>query len=144
MEHCARGSMFHIIERAREDLSFALELTWGRRLRMLSDAAAGMVALHGHSPAFLHRYLKSNNLLVDSDWRVKVSDLGLFDKPTAETLSTGVRWLAAEVLEKREWIAASDIYSFGVIMWQMLTWELPWGHLNSAKKVGTISFYIMF
>jgi serine/threonine protein kinase len=36
------------------------------------DAAKGMLALHAHSPAIIHRDLKSPNLLVDKHWRVKV------------------------------------------------------------------------
>lgn len=135
METFSRGSLFEIIERAREDPSLASELTWGRRLRMLSDAAAGMASLHEHKPAILHRNLKPTNLLVDYAWKVKVSDLAFFVKPTAETLSVDARWLAGEVLEKGEWITASDVYSFGVILWHMLTWELPWSHLQNENKI---------
>lgn len=135
MEKFSRGSLFEIIECAREDTSMASQLTWGRRLRMLSDAAAGMATLHDHTPVIIHRNLKPTNLLVDSDWKVKVSDIAFFEKPTAETLSVDARWMAEEVLKKGEWVTASDVYSFGVILWHMLTWELPWSHLSTDKEV---------
>ena len=49
----------------------AAALTWPRRLRMLLEAAQGMLYLHSMSPALLLRDLKSANLLVDFHWTVK-------------------------------------------------------------------------
>ena len=53
--------------------SAALALTWPRRMRILLEAAQGMLYLHSMSPALLLRDLKSANLLVTRDWTVKVS-----------------------------------------------------------------------
>ncbi len=49
----------------------AAALTWPRRLRMLLEAAQGMLYLHSMSPALLLRDLKSANLLVDFHWTIK-------------------------------------------------------------------------
>lgn len=36
------------------------------------------------------------------------------------------RWLAPEILSGRGYTCASDVYSFGLILWELLTWKLPW------------------
>lgn len=53
--------------------SAAQTLTWPRRMRILLEAAQGMLYLHSMSPALLLRDLKSANLLVTRDWTVKVT-----------------------------------------------------------------------
>jgi hypothetical protein len=53
----------------------AKRLAWPRLLGMALDAAKGMLYLHTRGPPIAHRDLKSANLLVDSQWRVKVSAL---------------------------------------------------------------------
>ena len=144
IEHCSRGSLYKLLERAKSDPALAAELTWSRRLRMVVDAAAGMGHLHARSPAILHRDLKSPNLLVDSSWRVKVSDLGLSrlveEAATATTIgstaaSMNPRWVAPEVLEGNDWVLASDVYAFGVVLWELLTWELPWAHIRNTVAI---------
>ena len=74
-EYCGRGSVYDILRRARNDSSMASQLTWQRRVGMVLDAAKGMLYLHGRG--IIHRDLKSPNLLVDDNWRVKVSDFNL-------------------------------------------------------------------
>lgn len=66
-----------MLRKARREPAFAARLTWPRRLLMALDAAKGMLYLHSHRPAILHRDLKSPNLLVARDWRVQVRGAGL-------------------------------------------------------------------
>ncbi len=138
------GSLFDMIKRSKTEPALAAKMTWGRRLRMLTDAAAGMSHLHQRVPPTLHRDMKSLNLLVDSAWKVKISDLGLsklMEEVTIESHAGSTasnmnpRWLAPEVLETGNWLPASDVYAFGVVMWELLTWELPWGHVNNQFLV---------
>lgn len=76
-EKCARGSLFDTFQLAKSDPSQSRLLIWSRRLALLADAAAGMAYLHDRPSPILHRDLRSHNLLIDSAWRVKVSDLGV-------------------------------------------------------------------
>mgnify|MGYP002387471256 CR=1 FL=1 len=54
-----------------------VDLDWSLRMRMLRDICCGMAFLHSNRPPILHRDLKSPNILVDADFRLKVSDFGL-------------------------------------------------------------------
>jgi serine/threonine protein kinase len=68
-EYLPRGSMFDIIHRSQADVGFP------RRMRMLLDVIKGMQYLE--AAQIVHRDLKSQNLLVDRSFRVKVADFGL-------------------------------------------------------------------
>jgi serine/threonine protein kinase len=57
-------------------LQMAEQLSWQRLLGMALDGAKGMLYLHSITPPIAHRDLKSANLLVDSEWRVKVGSEG--------------------------------------------------------------------
>ena len=40
------------------------------------------------------------------------------------------RWLAPEVVTDQAYSTAADVYSFGLILWELLTWQLPWADLG--------------
>ncbi|KAL4419526.1 hypothetical protein ABPG77_005757 [Micractinium sp. CCAP 211/92] len=131
VEFCARGSLAFCLAEGRQKPQVASLLTWRRRLAMAYDATKGMLYLHSRNPPIIHRDLKSPNLLVDKDWNVKVADFNLASweddlhrRTTDEAMNP--LWLAPEVLEGRPATPASDVFSFGVVLWELLTWELPW------------------
>ena len=144
MEYYPRGSMFDVLNQGATDPVMAAELTWQRRLGMAADAAAGMHHLHTRS--ILHRDLKSPNLLIALDWTVKVADMGLSKLVGEETRNSTAtaggasnpRWLAPEILRGGRPTAASDVFSFGIIMWEMLTWKLPWLDTSVWGIVGKV------
>ncbi|DBA83679.1 TPA: hypothetical protein ACH3X1_006228 [Trebouxia sp. C0004] len=137
-EFCARGSLFDVLRKARTSPAFAQQLDWSRRLTMALDAAKGVLHLHSHKPTILHRDLKSPNMLVERHWRVKVTDFNL--SRMVQTSSTGSsitsllannpRWLAPEVVADHSYSKAADVYSFGIILWELMTWDMPWEELN--------------
>ncbi|KAL4431452.1 hypothetical protein ABPG75_006708 [Micractinium tetrahymenae] len=144
-EFCSRGSLLDVLRLARASEQAAAALTWVRRLSMALDAAKGMLYLHAHSPPVIHRDLKSPNLLVDSAWRVKVADFNLSKlmEASSSVSSTGgamnPRWLAPEILVGQQATATSDVFSFGVVLHELLTWELPWGGANLYQLVFIVS-----
>ncbi|DBA75584.1 TPA: hypothetical protein ACH3X2_009138 [Trebouxia sp. C0005] len=137
-EFCVRGSLSDVLEKAASDAAFAQQLPWPKRLSMSLDAAKGMLQLHSHKPPILHRDLKSPNLLVDKHWRVKVTDFNLSSMLRLDADSDGVdssaannpRWLAPEVISVQNFSKAADVYSFGIILWELMTWQVPWDDLN--------------
>ncbi|EFN56509.1 hypothetical protein CHLNCDRAFT_30642 [Chlorella variabilis] len=133
-EYCERGSLYDVLQAAAKRPERAAALTWRLRLKMALDAATGLMYLHRRSPPIIHRDVKSPNLLVDHSWCVKVADFNLSkimgpQQPSVLSTSGGASnpvWLAPEVLEGGRATAASDTYSFGLVLWELLTWRLPW------------------
>ena len=116
--------------------NLAFQLYNGARLRLAPGAACGMCYLHNCTPPVIHRDLKSANLMVDASFRVKVGDFNLSrvtaaNRATGNSVSTSVnlhspRWSAPEVLDTGDYSKASDVYSFGIVLWEILTLRLPW------------------
>ena len=131
-EFCERGSLTDVLKRGRKGEPGAVEaLGWRLRLSMAADAAKGMLYLHARPQPIIHRDLKSPNLLVDSHWRVKVCDFNMSrimeESGQGSSLAgTNPRWLAPELLAGEHATTYSDVFAFGVVLWELLTWELPW------------------
>ncbi|XP_060174004.1 uncharacterized protein LOC132604492 [Lycium barbarum] len=138
-EFLPRGSLFMLLRRNSS------KLEWIRRIRMALDIARGMNYLHLFSPPIVHRDLKSSNLLVDKNWTVKVGDFGLsrLKHETYLVTKTGKgtpQWMAPEVFRGEPSNEKSDIYSFGVILWELATEKIPWENLNSMQVIAAVGF----
>lgn len=140
-EYLSRGSLYRLLHKpgVREMLDER------RRLNMAYDVAKGMNYLHRRNPPIVHRDLKSPNLLVDKKYTVKVCDFGLSRLKANTFLSSKSaagtpEWMAPEVLRDEPSNEKSDIYSFGVILWELATLQQPWGNLNPAQVVAAVGF----
>jgi serine/threonine protein kinase len=97
--------------------------------------------LHCSNPVFIHRDLKSSNLLVDDNMHVKVCDFGLSqliprdkkvkDKQNAKGTPL---WMAPEVMMFQEFNEKCDVYSYGIVLWEILTREEPFAQYQSFDK----------
>ncbi|XP_038719120.1 uncharacterized protein LOC120011982 isoform X3 [Tripterygium wilfordii] len=143
-EFLPRGSLFRLLQRSTS------KLDWRRRVHMALDVvstqlARGMNYLHHCNPPIIHRDLKSSNLLVDRNWTVKVGDFGLsrLKHETYLTTKTGrgtPQWMAPEVLRNEPSDEKSDVYSYGVILWELATEKIPWDSLNPMQVIGAVGF----
>ncbi|XP_059289420.1 uncharacterized protein LOC132042927 isoform X1 [Lycium ferocissimum] len=138
-EFLPRGSLFRLLQKNSS------KLEWRRRIHMALDVARGMNYLHHLSPPIVHRDLKSSNLLVDKNWTVKVGDFGLSRLKHETYLATKTgkgtpQWMAPEVLRNELSDEKSDIYSFGVILWELATEKIPWDNLNTMQVIGAVGF----
>ncbi|XWS28073.1 hypothetical protein CRYUN_Cryun25bG0034400 [Craigia yunnanensis] len=115
-----------------------------KRLIIAMDAAFGMEYLHGKS--IVHFDLKCENLLVnmrDPQRPVcKIGDLGLSKVRQHTLVSGGVRgtlpWMAPELLSGKSNMVSEkiDVYSFGIVMWELLTGEEPYADMHCASIIG--------
>ncbi|KAK4257673.1 hypothetical protein QN277_007234 [Acacia crassicarpa] len=117
-----------------------------KRLIIAMDAAFGMEYLHGKN--IVHFDLKYENLLVnmrDPQRPVcKIGDLGLSKVKQHTLVSGGVRgtlpWMAPELLSGKSSMVSEniDVYSFGIVMWELLTGDEPYADMRCASIIGGI------
>ncbi|BCS82572.1 putative serine/threonine-protein kinase receptor [Cotonvirus japonicus] len=134
MEFMALGSLFEILgNELIPEIPFAL------KNKIAYQASKGMHFLH--SSGIVHRDLKSLNLLLDSKWNVKVSDFGLTKfksninkNKSDKQMNCSIHWTAPEILNDSSNIdyILSDVYSFGIILWELLTREQPYHGMSVA------------
>ncbi|KAM3866895.1 tyrosine-protein kinase BTK [Diretmus argenteus] len=113
-------------------------------LEMCKDVSEGMAYLETHQ--YIHRDLAARNCLVDSNGTVKVTDFGLsrYVLDDEYTSSVGskfpVRWSPPEVLLYCRFSSKSDIWAYGVLMWEVYTLgRLPYERLNNTEIVEQVS-----
>ncbi|TYK03642.1 PB1 domain-containing protein/Pkinase_Tyr domain-containing protein [Cucumis melo var. makuwa] len=117
-----------------------------KRLLIAMDAAFGMEYLHRKN--IVHFDLKSDNLLVnlrDPHRPIcKVGDLGLSKVKRQTLISGGVRgtlpWMAPELLNGSSNMVSEkvDVFSFGIVLWELLTGEEPYANLHYGVIIGGI------
>ncbi|TWW55188.1 Tyrosine-protein kinase ITK/TSK [Takifugu flavidus] len=113
-------------------------------LNMCMDVSEGMAYLE--SSNFLHRDLAARNCLVSENNEVKVSDFGmtrfvLDDKYTSSQCSKfPVKWSAPEVIKYCKFSSKSDIWSFGVLMWEVYSeGRLPYDNRTNTEVLEALS-----
>uniref|UniRef100_A0A3B3WTI5 Mitogen-activated protein kinase kinase kinase 12 n=1 Tax=Poecilia mexicana TaxID=48701 RepID=A0A3B3WTI5_9TELE len=130
MEYCAQGQLYEVL-RAGRKITPSLLMDWAMGI------AGGMNYLHLHK--IIHRDLKSPNMLITYDDAVKISDFGtskeLNDKSTKMSFAGTVAWMAPEVIRNEPVSEKVDIWSFGVVLWEMLTGEVPYKDVDSSAII---------
>uniref|UniRef100_A0AAY4D0V8 Ephrin type-B receptor 3 n=1 Tax=Denticeps clupeoides TaxID=299321 RepID=A0AAY4D0V8_9TELE len=114
---------------------------------MLRGIAAGMKYLSDMN--YVHRDLAARNILVNSNLVCKVSDFGLSrfleDDPTDPTYTSSlggkipIRWTAPEAIAYRKFTSASDVWSYGIVMWEVMSYgERPYWDMSNQDVINAV------
>ncbi|XP_040949961.1 serine/threonine-protein kinase STY46 isoform X2 [Gossypium hirsutum] len=134
-EFMSGGSIYDLLHKQKS--GFKLPLL----LKLAIDVSEGMSYLHQNG--IMHRDLKAANLLMDENGVVKIADFGVARvqaQTGVMTAETGTyRWMAPEVIEHKPYDHKADVFSFGVVLWEMLTGKLPYENLTPLQAaVGVV------
>ncbi|KAK9112718.1 hypothetical protein Scep_020237 [Stephania cephalantha] len=114
------------------DVGPSSPLTWEIRMNIILGTAKGLTYLHeGLEPKVVHRDVKSSNILIDKQWNPKVSDFGL-----AKLLGSERSYVTTRVMGTFGYVAPeyastgmlnerSDVYSFGILIMEIMTGRNP-------------------
>ncbi|KAE9453746.1 hypothetical protein C3L33_14350, partial [Rhododendron williamsianum] len=129
-EYLAGGSLRKYLHQ-QEPNSLPLNLV----LKLALDIAHGMLYLH--SQGILHRDLKSENLLLGEDMCVKVADFGISclesQCGSAKGFTGTYRWMAPEMIKEKHHTRKVDVYSFGIVLWELLTALTPFDNMTPEQ-----------
>ncbi|XP_053463654.1 ephrin type-A receptor 5 isoform X6 [Nycticebus coucang] len=112
---------------------------------MLRGIAAGMQ--HLSDMGYVHRDLAARNILINSNLVCKVSDFGLSrvleDDPEAAYTTRGgkipIRWTAPEAIAFRKFTSASDVWSYGIVMWEVVSYgERPYWEMTNQDVIKAV------
>ncbi|XP_040910582.1 receptor-interacting serine/threonine-protein kinase 2-like isoform X2 [Toxotes jaculatrix] len=124
-------------------------LAWPLRLRILYEIALGVNFLHNMNPPLLHHDLKTQNILLDGEFHVKIADFGLSkwrqlsvskgsgSKPTE--MGGTVIYMPPEKYEpstkSRRADVKHDMYSYAIIMWEVLSRQIPFEEVTNPMQI---------
>mmetsp|Transcript_26850 Transcript_26850/g.84145 ORF Transcript_26850/g.84145 Transcript_26850/m.84145 type:complete len:941 (-) Transcript_26850:90-2912(-) len=142
-ELCSRGNLRQVLNDEE------LELSEETKLKMCVDVAEGMVYLHARDPPLIHRDLKTHNLFIHEPYPgqfvVKIGDWGSARAQSSKSMRTmthGVGtacWLAPEVIRYARGSKASDVYSFGIVLWEIATRNEVYPELSATQIIAKVA-----
>lgn len=103
-------------------------LSWTKRVQIALDIASGLEYIHNYTnPSFVHKDVKSSNILLDADWHAKVANFGMAKSSSGPMLTNHIvgtqGYMAPEFLEHGLVTTKADVFSFGVVLLELITGE---------------------
>src|SRR6266542_1497885 len=112
---------------------------WNDKLKILSHIIEGLG--HIHDQKIIQRDFHSGNILYENQFDIVISDLGISKSSIESTNDDNeiygiIPYMAPEILQGKEYTTASDIYSFGMIMWELMTGRMPfWDQKDDIELI---------
>ncbi|PRP86710.1 putative LRR receptor-like serine/threonine-protein kinase [Planoprotostelium fungivorum] len=135
-EYCEGGSLY---DHLRNNSASVYD-----KAKFIKGIALGM--LHLHSEGVIHRDLAARNILLTKHLEPKVCDFGMsrqapISNGSGRTSSARItnsnvgplKWMAPEAIKNREYSIKSDVFSFGVVIWEIITVSDPWPSLSAME-----------
>ncbi|KAJ0097409.1 hypothetical protein Patl1_29192 [Pistacia atlantica] len=128
-EFMARGSIYDFLHTQKGVFDLP------SLLKVAIDVSKGMNYLHQNN--IIHRDLKTANLLMDENEVVKVADFGVARVQAQSgvmTAETGTyRWMAPEVIGHKPYDHKADVFSFGIVLWELISAEIPYSGFSPLQ-----------
>jgi len=124
-------------------LASAAKIPLRQKIRFVRGIAAGME--HLHSENVIHRDLASRNVLLTKDFEPKIADFGMSrNDNTNEANSTKsdtgpLKWMAPEALNEKIYSTATDVWSFGVVIFEIMERQEPYSDLNAIQAASRVA-----
>lgn len=128
MEYMSNGSLNNLLP--------SHTLMWPKKFEMIYEISMGMNFLHSMKPPLAHFNLKTSNILLDDHLHVKISDFGLihWEEGKSETFREhltargNISYMPPETFAPCSSPPGTsfDVYSFGIVMWEILTQQKPY------------------
>ncbi|KAJ0503374.1 putative protein kinase RLK-Pelle-LRR-I-1 family [Helianthus annuus] len=143
-EYVANGSLDDYLG----NMDNVTNLVWAQRLQICLDIAHGLNYLHTRKPVIVHRDIKSANILLDDTWVAKIADFGLSKLQCTNQQGTTLVtnniagtevYLDPEYLNTGKLKKESDIYSFGVVLFEILCGRLAYDKNFGEKGLPSIA-----
>ncbi|XP_063743458.1 mitogen-activated protein kinase kinase kinase 20 isoform X2 [Eleginops maclovinus] len=131
-EYASGGSLYDYLSSVESEcMDMGQIMTWA------AEIARGMHYLHSEAPIkVIHRDLKSRNVVVAADMVLKICDFGaskFLTHTTHMSLVGTFPWMAPEVIQSLPVSETCDTFSYGVVLWEMLTREIPFKGLEGLQ-----------
>src|ERR1043165_1766479 len=112
------------------------KIKWNEKLQILQNIVLGLH--HLHNQKIIHRDFHSGNILYENEFDVVISDLGIskssMDNDDGEIYGV-ISYMAPEIFRGKGYTMASDIYSFGMIMWELMTGRTPFWNQDEKDNM---------
>ncbi|KAF5742280.1 putative protein-tyrosine kinase [Tripterygium wilfordii] len=129
-EYLSEGSLRAYLHKLEHKL-----IPFEKLIAIALDIARGLEYIH--SQGVIHRDLKPENVLIDQEFHLKIADFGIaceeaYCYSLAEDPGT-YRWMAPEMIKKKSYGKKVDVYSFGLILWEMVAGTIPYEDMNPIQ-----------
>ncbi|XP_015578589.2 lysM domain receptor-like kinase 3 isoform X1 [Ricinus communis] len=155
--YCVEGSLFLVYEYIENgNLSQHLHgsgrdpLPWSTRVQIALDSARGLEYIHEHTvPVYIHRDIKSANILIDKNFRGKVADFGLTKLTEVGSASLPTRlvgtfgYMPPEYAQYGDVSPKVDVYALGVVLYELISAKeaIVKGNSSSAESRGLVALF---
>jgi serine/threonine protein kinase len=144
-EFISNGTLFHHIH----DKKSQVLRTWTDRLRVAAETALALEYLHSlANPPMIHGDVKTVNILLDEDGTAKIADFGasVLISPGQTDIATKIQgtfgYLDPEYLMTGNLTVKSDVFSFGVVLVELMTGQKPNSNAKSGEKRNVVQDFI--